>query len=250
MTLALYSIHHPRVISLGPAGDRHRGQTWQGGTMALSAPGTHVGFVYEGALTLSRGSGEDSAQRSHSFELTGGMYFCLPGEGRLEGQHGRGLIITCPTYRGMFSLGGPLEPAGRLAYIDGGTSSLLIPPVLVGDPCLNAMYFPAGLVQTTHTHPSDRLGLVIAGAGIVETPDIAHPIALGDIFWISAHQQHRFCTADSSLTIVVFHPDSEGGFTHRDHPMLRRTLVDGISAAELPEIQTPVEPLLSSPGSE
>jgi hypothetical protein len=39
----------------------------------------------------------------------------------------------------------------------------------------------------------------------------------------------------------VFHPDSEGGFTHRDNPMLRRTLVEERSAAELPEIQTPIE---------
>ncbi|MBE9138340.1 cupin domain-containing protein [Nodosilinea sp. LEGE 07088] len=169
------------------------------------------------------------------------MYFCLPEAGQLKGHNASGLVITCPTYRGMFSLGGPLESAGRLAYINGGTSSLLLPPVIVGDPCLNAMYFPAGVEQTLHTHPSDRLGLVIAGAGIVETPETTAGVGPGDIFWISAGQLHRFCTAEHPLTIVVFHPDSEGGFTHRDNPMLRRTLVDGVSAADLPEIQTPVE---------
>lgn len=51
----------------------------------------------------------------------------------------------------------------------------------------------------------------------------------------------RDCVSDRPLTIVVFHPDSEGDFTHRDNPMLRRTLVEEGSAAELPEIQTPIE---------
>ena len=241
MTLAFYSVQTPAAVTLGPEGYPGLGQTWQGGILELSAPGTHVGFVYQGVTTLTWGRGENSTQRSQSFELTGGMYFCLPGDGRLAGQNGRALIITCPTCWGMFSLGGPLEPAGRLAYIDGGTSSLLIPPVLMGDPCLNAMYFPAGVEQTMHTHPSDRLGVVVAGAGMVETPDKTRQVTPGDIFWISAHQLHRFCTTDSPLTIVVFHPDSEGGFTHRDNPMLRRTLVEGVSAAELPEIQTPIE---------
>lgn len=247
MTLALYSIHPPTTVTLGPEGYPGRVQTWQGGALELSAAGTHFGFVYQGTPTLIRENVGGSSQRSQSFGLTGGMYFCLPGAGQLEGQHCSGLVITCPTYGGMFSLGGPLEAQGRLAYIDGGTSSLLIPPVLMGDPCLNAMYFPAGVEQTVHTHPSDRLGLVVAGAGMVETPDSTNPIAPGNIFWISAHQPHRFCTGDSPLTIVVFHPDSEGGFTHRDNPMLRRTLVEGVSAADLPAIQTPIERGLLNP---
>jgi hypothetical protein len=135
MPLALYSIQAPTAIPLGPVGYPSRGQTWQGGPLALTGPGTHLGLIYQGAATLSRRSIGDSSQRSPSFELTGGMYFCLPGAGQLEGQSCSGLIITCPTYQGMFSLGGPLEAHGRLAYIDGGTSSLLIPPVLMGDPC-------------------------------------------------------------------------------------------------------------------
>lgn len=247
MTLAFYSVQIPAIVTLGPEGYPGLVQTWQGGTVELSAPGTHVGFIYQGSPTLSRGRGENSAQRSQSFELSEGMYFCLPGAGQLAGPHGSAVIITCPTYRGMFSLGGPLESYGRLAYINGGTSSLLIPPVLMGDPCLNAMYFPAGVEQTMHTHPSDRLGLVVAGAGIVETPDSTNPIAPGNIFWISAHQLHCFCTQNSPLTIVVFHPDSEGGFTHRDNPMLQRTLVEGVSAAALPAIQTPIERGLPNP---
>lgn len=249
MTFALYSVETPVVKHLGPEGYPGSVSTWQDG-VTLAGPGTHFGFIYTGSPTLERRGDEILGKTTQTFGLAQGMYFCLPGTGQLKGQGATGLVITCPTYRGMFSIGGPLEPAGRLAYIDGGTSSLLIPPVIVGDPCLNAMYFPSGVEQTLHTHPSDRLGLVVAGAGVVETPETTARVAAGDVFWISAGQLHCFCTADSPLTIVVFHPDSEGGFTHRDNPMLRRTLVDGISAAELPEIQTPVELLLSSLGSE
>lgn len=244
MTFTLHSVQTPVVKHLGPEGYPSMVSTWQGGSLALSGPGTHLGFIYQGAPILERQLDRQGAQ---SLGLAQGMYFCLPGSGCLRGKGASALVITCPTYRGMFSLGGPLEAAGRLAYIDGGTSSLLVPPVMVGDPCLNAMYFPAGVEQTLHTHPSDRLGLVVAGAGIVETPDQTSQVTPGDIFWISAHQLHRFCTAASPLTIVVFHPDSEGGFTHRENPMLRRTLVDGVSAAELPEIQTPVEQVSASP---
>lgn len=241
MTFTIDSVQTPVVKHLGPEGYPGIVKTWQGGTLELSTPGTHIGFVYAGSAILRRWMGKNGDQVVQPFGMTGGMYFCLPGDGQLEGLDASGLVITCPTYRGQFSLGGPLESAGRMAYINGGTSSLLIPPVMVGDPCLNAMYFPFGVEQTLHTHPSDRLGLVVAGAGIIETPDTTTTVSVGDIFWISAHQLHRFCTGDSPLTIVVFHPDSEGGFTHRDNPMLRRTLVEGVSAAELPEIQTPIE---------
>ncbi len=245
MTVTFHSVQTPVVKHLGPEGYPGIVSTWQGGTHRRLGPGTHFGFIYAGSAVLTRRVDGAQGQGLQSFGLSQGMYFCLPGEGQLAGQTASGLVITCPTYTGMFSLGGPLEQSGRLAYINGGTSSLLIPPEIVGDPCLNAMYFPARVEQTLHTHPSDRLGLVVAGAGMVETPETTAQVGPGDIFWISAHQRHRFCTAEHSLTVVVFHPDSEGGFTHRDNPMLRRTLVDGVSATELPEIQTPFEPMLS-----
>ena len=38
---------------------------------------------------------------------------------------------------------------------------------------------------------------------------------------------HSFCTAASSLDVVVYHPDSDTGPTHHDHPMLNRTLIRG-----------------------
>ncbi|WP_416669796.1 cupin domain-containing protein [Egbenema bharatensis] len=209
-------------------------QTWQDHPIGLSDVGTHFGFVYQGFAHLSfRGM-----HGTESYRLRAGMYFSLPGKGAIGSAASSGIVFTRLNYRGMFSLGGPIEAQGRLAYIDGGTSSLLIPPVLLGDPCLNVMYFPPHVDQTLHTHPSDRIGIVVAGASIMKTPQSAIPVESGTIFLIPAHYPHKFCTSDSPFTVVVFHPDSDTGYTHTNHPMLQRTMVDGISAAELPEIQT------------
>ncbi len=56
--------------------------------------------------------------------------------------------------------------------------------------------------------------------------------------FIPANNLHKFRTQEEKLTVVCFHPDSDTGFTHTNHPMLKRTMVEGISAANLPEIQT------------
>lgn len=66
---------------------------------------------------------------------------------------------------GLSLLGGPVEHKGRLRYIDQCSDTALIQPVRRGNPCLNLLYFPAGVYQTAHTHPSDRLGLVPSGRG-------------------------------------------------------------------------------------
>ncbi len=166
------------------------------------------------------------------------MYFCLPGAGKIDGEDSSGIVFTCLNFNGMFSLGGPIEPTGRLAYINGGTNSLLIPPLVLGDPCLNAMYFPAGINQTLHTHPSFRLGIVVAGSGSFETPETEICVEAGTIFIIPADCLHKFRTGESLLTVVVMHPDSDTGFTHQNNPMLNRTMVEGVSAANLPQIQT------------
>jgi hypothetical protein len=168
------------------------------------------------------------------------MFFCLPGSGTLSGADASGLVITCLYHDSLFTLGGPIEAAGRLAYINGGTNSVLIAPPMLGDPCLHAMYLPPNIQQTLHTHPSYRIGIVVDGSGNVETPQYTRALQLGDLFLISANEVHRFCTGNSGLTAVMFHPDSDVGFTHRDNPMLRRTLIDGVSAVNLPQIHSPI----------
>jgi mannose-6-phosphate isomerase-like protein (cupin superfamily) len=207
---------------------------WHECVLSLEANATHIGFAYQGCSYLSR------QQNQQTYSLQPGMYFCLPGAGQISGSCTGGMVISCPNFWGLFSIGGPIEASGRFAYIDGGTSSLLISPVSLGDPCLNALYFPPHCSQTLHTHPSYRIGLILEGAGTCETPTEITALQPGKIFLIPPEQPHKFCTATQSLTLIVFHPDSDTGFNHQNNPMLNRTFVEGISATQIPEIHTPV----------
>jgi len=207
---------------------------WNGESIQLSDTGTHFGFVYSGNPVLYRSAG------SQDYKLHPGMYFSIPGEGWISGENSSGLLVTYSTFKGVFLIGGAIESIGRLGYINGGTDNVLIPPVMQGDPCLNALYFPPGIDQTAHTHPSYRLIIVVEGSGECETPDSITPLQPGVAIFIPANSLHKFRTIDDKLTVVCFHPDSDTGFTHKDHPMLKRTIISGISASNLPEIQTKI----------
>ena len=184
--------------------------------------------MQEGTATLHCKAGE--------FRLQTGMYFCAPGEATISG--GKGIAVFKPGYKGFFHIGGAIEHCGRLKYIDGCTDSLLIAPVLKGDPCLNLLYFPQGINQTQHTHPSNRVGLVARGVGECITPHGSTPLFPGQIFIIHANGLHSFRTDESDMTVIAYHPDSDFGATHEDHPMINRTMVDGVSASRLDEIRT------------
>jgi mannose-6-phosphate isomerase-like protein (cupin superfamily) len=188
---------------------------WMDGVLALNATGTHFGFVQRGPANLHCDSGD--------FTLKAGMYFAVPGLCSVES--GCGIVITRKGHAGFFHLGGPIENAGRLCYIDGCTDSLLIPPVQWGDPCLNQLHLPAGTHQTAHRHPSLRVGLVVRGAGWCEAPGERVPLSAGLAFVIRADALHCFHTDDSELLVVAYHPDSDFGPTHDDHPMINRTLI-------------------------
>lgn len=202
---------------------------WRQDELRLPAGSTHYGFVYDGRANLVCSAGE--------FLLNAGMYFAVPGEAVVRGV-GRGIAMSSLGFNGIFQIGGPIEAKGRLKYIDGCTDSLLIPPVLKGDPCLNLLYFPPGIDQTQHTHPSNRIGMVARGHGTCITPDEEIPLVPGQIFIINAHGPHSFRTTDSDMTVIAYHPDSNFGPTHEDHPMINRTIVDGVSASQLSSIRT------------
>jgi len=188
-------------------------QGWCDSPLTLEE-GTHFGFVQIGPARLDCQAG--------SFSLGAGLYFAVPGAARVQG--GMGLAITRLGYQGLFSLGGPIEERGRLQYIDGCTDSLLLAPVLRGDPCLNLLHLPPGTRQSRHTHPSDRVGLVVRGAGTCLTDAGAAELRPGLAFLIPTDLPHCFHTEDSELLIVAYHPDSDFGPTHQDHPMINRTL--------------------------
>lgn len=164
------------------------------------------------------------------------MYFSVTGNPSVE--KGSFWFVYSENYRCLSSIGGPLENSGRLNYIDGCTDSLLSPPVIKGDPCLNALYFPPGIEQTFHTHPSCRIGYVVSGKGICDEGEKSTDLIPGMAFIIEKDGLHRFRTEDNSLTVVAFHPDSDFGPEHHFHPMINKTIVNGQSASGIEEIRT------------
>jgi quercetin dioxygenase-like cupin family protein len=188
---------------------------WSGDRLAIDEPGTHFGFVYAGTAVLVCFAG--------TFTLKTGMYFAVPSEMSIE--QGCGMIVSRLGFRGLFQLGGPVEDRGRLRYIDGCTDSLLIPPVMQGDPCLNLLHLPPDTRQTAHTHPSLRAGMVFRGEGYCQTAERSIALSPGQIFVIRAGGLHSFHTTSSSLLVLAYHPDSDFGPTHENHPMINRTII-------------------------
>ncbi len=177
---------------------------------------THYGVVLEGTPTLDCMNGFACA-------LIPGMFFVVPGECLVEG--GVGLVLSRLGFQGLFQLGGPLEPEGRLRYIDGCSDTLLVSPPRLGDPCLNHLHIPPHAAQTAHTHPSQRLGVILRGSGECRTPDAAYRLEPGMGWHIATGAVHSFHTGEESLDVIAWHPDSDFGPTDQDHPMINRTII-------------------------
>ncbi len=203
-------------------------RAWKDDCLALEVGATHFGYVNSGSCLVSSSCGQ--------FTLAAGMTFSIPGAGTVSGNEG--IVVSRHGYRGFFQIGGPVENEGRLKYMDGCTDSLLIPPVMLGDPCLNLLCFPPGVTQTPHTHPSARIGIVASGSGVCVTPAGEIALAPGQAFVIRAGGLHSFNTRVEAMRIIAYHPDSDFGPTHEDHPMINRTIVNGKPAARVPEILT------------
>ena len=216
-------------------------------------------YVHEGS-TLIKSSLHDNYK--HPFVLTKRMYLCSSGSLTIVG--GKGIVMERMNYtNSLFQIGGPIGGKGKYKYIDGCSDSLIIPPVKLGDPCLNALYFPKGINQTEHTHPSMRVGMVTYGSGWCITPWEEIPLYEGQIFLIhEGHKEtfdtgegaigdevkhngimgikgaHSFRTEDSGMCVIAYHPDSDFGPTDDEHPMINRTIVGGKRANEQTEIRT------------
>lgn len=178
------------------------------------------GFVASGNVQL-----QDQRVLWH---LQAGQWFCLPDGGKLNlSPHSRLVVSQLLGYHGPYAMGGPLEAQGRLRYIDGCSDTLLCAPPLLGDPCLNHLHFPAAIQQTAHTHPSLRAGIIARGQGVCEANQQTIPLTAGMVFYIGKQAEHRFITEANTMDVLAFHPDSDWGPTHQDHPMVNRTWVDG-----------------------
>lgn len=185
--------------------------------------GATYGFVLEGAARLSPNSSDDS------FKLREGQFFHFPDGLTVQLDEDSRVVVTQKVdFRGVTTVGGPIEELGRLKYIDGCSDTLLVCPPLLGDPCFNHLHFPKEIDQTEHNHPSNRSGGIARGRGDCITPYGETPLIPGLIFHIPWGGLHRFRTGYyDELDVIAYHPDSDWGPTDEEHPMINRTWVDG-----------------------
>jgi quercetin dioxygenase-like cupin family protein len=153
------------------------------------------------------------------------MFFSWPGRATLHGPGCIALVISRLGYVGLKLVGGPVEERGRLTYIDGCTDTLLLCPPRLGEPCLNHLHIPPQTAQSQHTHPSERIGVILRGRGECRTPSGVYPLAPGMGWRIPTGSLHSFYTADESLDVLAWHPDSDFGPTDENHPMINRTIL-------------------------
>ena len=196
----------------------------------ISDRSTSFGYVQNGWCKLYDHS------TNLSFDLCKGMYFSFPNINRYtiepvnndDDEENLGIINVDNNYFGIFTIGGAIEKSGRLNYIDGTNTNLIIPPILHGDPCLNVLYLDKNLEQTPHTHPSFRSGFVINGEGKCNLPGIneSHNFTPNTVFWIPKDLLHSFKSENNRLDVLTFHPDSEFGPNHQQHPMMNNTIFD------------------------
>jgi mannose-6-phosphate isomerase-like protein (cupin superfamily) len=191
-------------------------RVFDGGIQYLETEGTLFFAVAAGYPTI------------RGVALSPGMYGSIPHGAAIKGMGDcRVLLVDHRHYTGIFALGGPIETQGRLRYINGCTDTGLVQPLKLGDPCLNALFFPARTLQSAHRHPSHRIGVIYDGEGVCHTDPEQPPTPMrkGDLFFIPANALHWFETAGSDMRIMIFHPDSEFGPTDEKHQMREATII-------------------------
>jgi mannose-6-phosphate isomerase-like protein (cupin superfamily) len=190
---------------------------WNRSGFHLTGSTTTFGVVTEGEAVLEMGK--------RKIPLSAGMFFVLNCEAVIGGANGCGLLICSHGYRGLFQVGGPVEQRGRLLYIDGCSDTLLVCPPRLGEPCLNHLHIPPHTRQTEHTHPSERVGVILRGRGECRTPEGTYPLEPGMGWRIPTGCLHSFHTQAESLDVIAWHPDSDFGPTDENHPMINRTII-------------------------
>jgi len=181
-------------------------------------------IISDGASTkfIMLSSGTISFQNSD--RITGCLAAAVNNSVTLRGH---GIVINSPgnhlTEESIIKVTAAIP--GNLSYIDGCSNSNLVHPARNGDPCLNYLYFPSGINQTFHTHPSYRIGIVLSGSGTAETTGDKYALTTGTMFLLERHTVHRFFTTNSHMSLMVFHPDSEDGPRDEFNPMKSRTYI-------------------------
>ncbi len=163
-----------------------------------------------------------SKETNFTANVPQGHYFCQAGALELKTK-GSLIVIERLGFRGLNSIGGPVERSGRLEYIDNCKSTLLINPPRLGDPCLNLLTFPVNTEQNEHTHPTTRSGVISAGSGYCVINNNKYELSVGKYFYLPEGVKHFFISGENGLSVIAFHPDSDWGPTDLCHPMLNRT---------------------------
>lgn len=203
---------------------------WTGDVTQLSEDASHYIVVYSGEAAVE--------QDGYTNILRAGHYGVFSGEAEVLSGDGSALIVSAIGHHAMPLFGGPIEETGRLRYIDNCRNTVLLPPSVKGEPCLNFLDLCAGVTQTAHTHPSLRVGIVLRGNGACGTADGTLPLTTGTMFVIPPGTSHSFQSQGEPMKIVIYHPDSADGPTHVNNTMLNNTFVDGRTAQNLPELHT------------
>jgi mannose-6-phosphate isomerase-like protein (cupin superfamily) len=182
-------------------------------------PAAHSGGTIFGMIT----STSQVTIGPDTFTLRTGAYFVASEPVQITSGSGLGIVLA--NYRGLRQLGGPIEPTGRLRYIDGCSDTLLVCPPRLGEPCLNHLHLPARTDQSEHTHPTARIGVIAKGTGRCRTASGPIDLKEGLGWYIPPGLKHSFVTGEQSLDVLAWHPDSDFGPTDEDHPMVNRTFV-------------------------
>jgi quercetin dioxygenase-like cupin family protein len=172
---------------------------------------SHYGFVLDGQATLM------STGRWRG--LYAGDCFSIKGTGAVF-SNGNVFVVSQEAQSALPTVCGPLEPTGRFPYEQGVTTTLIVPPVKAGDPCLNHIHFAPNTPQVMHTHDSLRIGVTYRGQGeLVADNGSVVQMTSGKVFVIKPHALHAMRTLGHELDVVSFHPDSASGFTDENNPM-------------------------------
>lgn len=160
------------------------------------------------------------------FGYINGKYFSLYSPvDKLRKVKGEAFVVFRLGYKGMNQVGLNIESQGRLSYIDGCSATILINPPRLGEPSLHHLHFPANIIQSTHHHPSIRIGYVFKGQGEANINGKIIKLKPGSMFGLKPMEMHHFRTYTKSMDLVAFHPDGDSGPTDENHPMLNRTFI-------------------------
>lgn len=203
---------------------------YSGGNKLLRDGASHYIVVYSG-VTVLKYNGDIRT-------LGEGCYGVFPGKTELLSGSGATFVVSAVGYDAMHLSGGPIEDTGRLRYIDNCHNTVLLPPPVKGEPCLNFLDLCPGVTQTPHTHPTIRIGIILRGSGACGTATGTLPLKTGTMFVIPPETLHSFQSKEEQMKIVIYHPDSVDGPTHTSNTMMNNTFIEGKTAQNLPQFHT------------